>query len=61
MAAKMLNRKCVFVLWAELTPDVFQDLISRGAGSLLVLLPQDWSNESNETITVGTPITLGIQ
>ena len=52
MAAKMLNRKCVFVKWAELSPDLFQDLLNRGSGSLLVLLPQEWAEQNNETIAV---------
>lgn len=38
--AGMLNRKCVVVRWKELTSASFLDLIHRGAGSILVLLPQ---------------------
>lgn len=37
--ASMLNRKCVVVLWKELTSEGFQDMIHRGAGAILVLLP----------------------
>lgn len=54
MAASMLNRKCVFIKWAELSSDLFQDLLNRGAGSLIIILPSDWSHESNETIAVCT-------
>ena len=52
MAAKMLNRKCVFVRWVELSPDLFQELISRGSGSLLILLPLNYLENDNETLTV---------
>lgn len=37
--ASMLNRKCVVVRWADLTSDKFLELINRGAGAILVLLP----------------------
>ena len=37
--AGMLNRKCVVVQWRNLTSEKFLDLIHRGAGAILVLLP----------------------
>lgn len=49
-AANILNRKCVVLKWAELSSDSFLDLIQRGAGSLLILLPCDWSMEDNSTL-----------
>ena len=49
-AANILNRKCVVLKWAELSSDSFLDLIQRGAGSLLILLPRDWSMEDNSTL-----------
>ena len=38
--ANMLNRKCVVVRWKDLSSEKFLDLIQRGAGAILVLLPQ---------------------
>ena len=43
----ILNRKCVIVRWAWLTPDRFLDLVHKGAGSILILLPVDWRNVSD--------------
>ena len=51
-AAKILSRKCVIIRWMELSSDLFLELIQRGTGSLLVLIPQDWSTQDNETLTV---------
>lgn len=44
-AAGMLNRKCVVARWKDLTSKKFLDLIQRGAGAILVLLPP-----SNHTV-----------
>lgn len=41
----MLSRKCVVVRWSVLTMDSFREMLERGAGSLLILLPQDWLSE----------------
>ncbi len=38
-AANMLSRRCVVVRWRDLSIEKFQNLIERGAGSILVLLP----------------------
>lgn len=37
--ASMLSRKCVVVQWKDLSSEKFLDLVQRGAGSLLVILP----------------------
>ena len=52
-AATMLNRKCVVILWKDLTMNKFQNLIDRGAGSILILLPpQNYSAKSTEELEV---------
>ena len=47
--ASMLNRKCVMVRWVGLTPDRFLDLVHKGAGAILILIPQDWKEKGMET------------
>ena len=37
-----LNRKCVVVRWGDLTLERFLDLIQRGAGGLIILIPRQW-------------------
>ena len=37
--ASLLNRKCVLVRWVDLSSERLLDLLHRGAGSVLVLLP----------------------
>jgi len=51
-ANSMLNRKCVVVRWVELSQESLTDLISRGAGSILVLLPQGIDSMDLELIKV---------
>lgn len=48
--ALTLNRKCVIVRWKGLTFDRFRDLLKRGAGSLLILLPRGWGEEEAEVV-----------
>lgn len=48
-AAGMLNRKCVVLWWAELTLSHFLDLIHRGAGALVLLLPPELPKEGEQT------------
>ena len=48
-AASMLNRKCVVLWWAELTLSHFLDLIHRGAGALVLLLPPELPKEGELT------------
>ena len=50
--AGSLGRKCVVVRWADLQIEVLLDLIDRGAGSLLVLLPQNFSDVHGEMAQV---------
>lgn len=50
--ASMLNRKCVVVLWSDLSSEKFLDLIQRGAGAILVILPQINSTLDDDTFKV---------
>ena len=47
-AASMLNRKCVVLKWAELTVTHFLNLVHRGAGALVLLLPPEHLVEEEE-------------
>jgi len=46
-AASMLSRRCVVVRWRDLTIEKFQNLIERGAGSILILLPPNNASGGN--------------
>jgi hypothetical protein len=48
--ATILNRKCVILHWTNLTYDTFNNLISRGAGALLLLLQKDWTGQNDKTV-----------
>ena len=50
----MLNRKCVLVKWTDLSIEVFTDVLERGAGAVLILLPTDWSTLDNQTALVSS-------
>jgi len=39
--APILNRKCVIVRWSALSSEKFLDIIHRGAGAIVVLLPRE--------------------
>lgn len=52
--ASMLNRKCVVVWWKDLSSEKFLDLIQRGAGALLVLLPLTNASVDEETLKVSS-------
>ena len=39
--APILNRKCVVIRWSALSSEKFLDIIHRGAGAIVVLLPQE--------------------
>lgn len=41
--ANVLNRRCVLLRWVDLTKEKFTELIERGTGSLLVLIPADYA------------------
>lgn len=53
--ASMLSRKCVVVQWKDLSSEKFLDLVQRGAGSLLVILPLVDGAIEEETTTVCEP------
>ena len=46
----MLNRKCVVVRWVGLTLDWFLNLVHKGAGAILILIPQDWKTREVEAL-----------
>ena len=46
--APILNRRCVFVKWEDLTSDKFDSLLERGTGALIVVLPRSLANISSE-------------
>ena len=48
----MLNRKCVVVRWKDLSLEKFLDLVQRGAGAILVVLPLTNSTAEEDTIKV---------
>lgn len=39
--APILNRKCVIIRWSALSSEKFLDIIHRGAGAIVVLLPRE--------------------
>ena len=53
--AGSLGRKCVVVRWADMQMEVLRDLVDRGAGSLLLLLPQNFSDIHGELAQVSEP------
>ena len=55
-AASALGRKCVVVRWADMQVEGIMDLVQRGAGSLLLLLPQNFSDVQGETAEVAVCI-----
>lgn len=57
-AANMISRRCVVVRWRDLTIEKFQNLIERGAGSILILLPPMNSSGDNRDWEVGGGIHL---
>lgn len=50
--ARMLGRRCVMIRLAELTIDKFRELSISGAGAVVVLLPTDLSDVSQEMMQV---------
>ena len=52
--ASMLNRKCVVVWWKDLSSQKFLDLIQRGAGALLILLPRTNASVDEDTLNVSS-------
>ena len=41
--SNVLNRRCVFLRWVDLTKEKFAELVERGTGSLLILMPADYA------------------
>lgn len=52
--ASLLNRKCVVLRWAELSYESFMEIVERGAGSILILLPSDINSVDEELINVSS-------
>ena len=52
--ATSLGRKCVLMRWADVSMETVLDLVERGAGSLLLLLPQNFTEMEGETVEVGS-------
>ena len=50
--ASMLNRRCVFVRWTDLSVEKFLDLIHRGAGAMVVLLPGNMQEVEEDVLKV---------
>lgn len=40
--ANVLNRRCVLLRWVDLTRERLSQLVERGTGSLLLLMPADY-------------------
>ena len=58
--AGSLGRKCVVVRWADLKMETLLDLVERGAGSLLLLLPQNFSDVHGELAEVRESVCVGV-
>jgi hypothetical protein len=50
--ASMLNRRCVFIRWTELSLEKFLDLIERGAGAMVILLPPNMQEVEEDVLKV---------
>ena len=50
--ASMLNRRCVFIRWTELSLEKFLNLIERGAGSMVILLPPNIQEVEEDVLKV---------
>lgn len=50
--ASALGRKCVVVRWADMHVEAILELVQRGAGSLLMLLPQNFTEVQGEVAKV---------
>ena len=51
--ANALGRKCIVVRWADIHMEAILELVQRGAGSLLILLPQNFTEVQGEIAEVG--------
>ena len=50
--ATLLNRKCIIIRWSDLGSDKFLDLIHRGAGAMLILLPREMDHVEESIMKV---------
>lgn len=50
--ATLLNRKCVFIRWRDLDLEKFLELIERGAGALVILLPSEMGKIKDNVLEV---------
>ena len=50
--ATLLNRKCVFIRWRDVDLGKFLELIERGAGALVILLPPDMEEIEDHVLEV---------
>lgn len=48
--ANVLNRRCVFLRWIDLTKEKFNELVERGTGSLLILMPVDYAMAGSDKL-----------
>ncbi|XP_031572437.1 nicalin-1-like [Actinia tenebrosa] len=69
MSSEVLTRRCVVIKLSELTIDHFKEVIDKGAGALLILLPrhlsnltqqeiEDWQLLENELLSQMVPVAL---
>ena len=56
-AAAVITRRCVVIKWAELTSEKLLDLVNKGAGAMLILLPRDLSTITDDEIQVGVALS----
>lgn len=56
--ASALGRKCVVVRWADMQIESLMELVQRGAGSLLLLLPRNFTDVHGEMAEVLTSLSL---
>jgi len=61
--APILNRKCVIIRWSALSSEKFLDIIHRGAGAIVVLLPrerggvdEEWYSLEHDLLSSEVPI-----
>ena len=50
--ASMLNRRCVFIRWTDLSMEKFLDLVDRGAGAMIILLPGNMYEVEEDVLKV---------
>ena len=48
--ANILSRRCVLLRWVDLTKEKFAELVERGTGSLLILMPADYAMAGSDKL-----------